>query len=133
MTQISGSSGSEEAGAHVLVVDDEAPIRELLAEILKVSGYRVTAVASAGAALAQAKQARPDLLLTDLQLEDSDGIELSRQVKELHPDLPVILLTGVLYKRDVVRPAMGETISTYLEKTVPLERIIEEVRRLLAA
>ena len=131
MTQASGTPGGKESGAHVLVVDDEASIRSLLAEILTVSGYRVTAVASAGMALARAKLGRPDLLLTDLQLEDSDGIELSRQVKEIYPDLPVILLTGVLYKQDVVRAAMGETVSTYLEKTVPLERIIEEVQRLL--
>jgi DNA-binding NtrC family response regulator len=115
---------------HILIVDDEAQIRNLLAEFLTRSDFRVTAVASAIEALECARSDRPDLVITDLQLEESDGLDMIVQLKVLLPDTPVILLTGVLFDPKVAHAVLSKKVSLYLPKTAPLAKIYEEVRRL---
>jgi CheY-like chemotaxis protein len=115
---------------HILVVDDEAVIRELLESFLSQAGYRVTTVPSALEAEAVAEQDRPDLVITDLQLEESDGLEMVARLKEFLGATPMILLTGVLFDPKVVREVLHKKVSSYIEKTAPLSRILEEVRRL---
>ena len=116
---------------HVLIVDDEAPIREILALMLDQNGYRVTEAASANEAQQAVQRDPPELLISDLQLEDSDGLEMISQLKKLVPNLPVILLTGVLFDDDVVRDSLSKVITSYLPKITPLAKILEEVRRVL--
>ena len=116
---------------HILIVDDEAAIRDLLAQCLTASGYRVTAVASAVEALGAIRQERPDLIISDLQLEDTDGLEMIGQLKAVLPDTPVILLTGVLFDPEVVRDTLSQKVSSYLAKTSSLKRILQEVERLV--
>jgi len=118
---------------HLLIVDDEAPIRELLARCLIDQGYRVTAVASAGEAHAAVAQEAPDLIISDLQLEDADGLEMIARLKTAVPTAPVILLTGVLFDPQVAQEILRRNVSCYLEKTVPLAKIVETVRTLLAS
>jgi CheY-like chemotaxis protein len=109
---------------HVLIVDDEAPIREILALMLGQNGYRVTEAATVGEAQQVFQRDPPDLLISDLQLEDSDGLMMIAE-------LPVILLTGVLFEDDVVRDTLSKVITAYLPKTTPLAKILDEVRRAL--
>jgi CheY-like chemotaxis protein len=117
---------------HILIVDDEAQIRSLLAEFLGRCGYRVTPVSTAIEAQAAVQADRPDLIITDLQLEDSDGLDMIAQLKATLPDTPVILLTGVLFDPKVARDVLSKKVSSYLAKTSSLARILEEVRKLLA-
>ena len=116
---------------HILLVDDEAPIREMLALALGRSGYRVTDVSSAAEAERIVQSDPPHLIISDLQLEESDGLDLIAKVKATAPHVPVILLTGVLFDEQVVRDALGDKISCYLHKSSPLSKIVAEVRRLL--
>ena len=116
---------------HILIVDDEADIRDLLAQFLAASGYRVTAVASAMEAIRIGKQESPDLVISDLQLEDRDGLEMIAELKEAHPEQLVILLTGVLFDPDVVDSVLSAKVACYLEKTSSLAQILEAVNHLL--
>jgi DNA-binding response OmpR family regulator len=116
---------------HILVVDDEADIRDLLVEFLGTSGFRVTAVPSAHEADEAVRRDAPDLIISDLQLEDSDGLEMIAKLKAALPSTPVILLTGVLFDPKAVWRILGMGVSAYLPKTSTLARILEEVRRLL--
>jgi two-component system OmpR family response regulator len=118
---------------HILIVDDEAEIRELLVQFLSVSGYRTTAVATAREALACAAAAPPDLVISDLQLEESDGLDLIAKLKSTTPDLPTILLTSVLFDRQTVAENLSKKVSAYLPKTTPLTQLLAEIKRLLAA
>jgi CheY-like chemotaxis protein len=118
---------------HILIVDDEAEIRELLVQFLTVSGYRTSAVATASEALAVAQATPPDLVISDLQLEESDGLDLIAKLKAITPDLPAILLTSVLFDRQTVAENLSQKISAYLPKTTPLTQLLAEIRRLLAA
>ena len=116
---------------YILVVDDEADIRDLLAQYLSSHGYRVTTVATAVEAQRAVQQERPDLVISDLQLEDSDGLDMIADLKKILPNTPMMLLTGVLFDPEVVRDTLSTKVSCYLEKTAPLSRVLENVQRLL--
>jgi DNA-binding NtrC family response regulator len=116
---------------HILIVDDEAPIREILSQMFGQHGFRVTEAASATEAEAAVQRDPPALVISDLQLEDSDGLAMISRLKASRPKLPVILLTGVLFDADVVRDSLSKVVTLYLPKTTPLAKILEEVRHLL--
>jgi CheY-like chemotaxis protein len=116
---------------HILIVDDEIEIRDLLGLFLTSNGYRVTALETALEALRAVQTDRPDLIISDLQLEDSDGLEMIDQLKATLPDTPVILLTGVLFDAQVFRDTLSKKVSAYLMKTSSLSRIREEIKRLI--
>jgi CheY-like chemotaxis protein len=118
---------------HILIVDDEESIRELLSVYLAGAGYRVTAVASLAAALDAIRQESPDLIMSDLQLEGADGLETIARLKNAVPDKPVILLTGVLFDPNAVNAVLMSKVTCYLPKTCSLAQIMEAVRRLTQA
>jgi CheY-like chemotaxis protein len=95
-------------------------------------GYRTTAVSSAIEADRAIGEDPPDLIISDLQLEESDGLDMVARLKARVPDTPILLLTGVFFDATVVRDTLGKHVSAYLHKTSTLDRIVEEVKRLLA-
>src|SRR5215475_446339 len=84
------------AGADILVVDDEADIRELVAGILQDEGYAVRTAHDSDAALGAIRARKPSLLILDIWMQGGglDGLELLDLVKELDPDLPVVMISG---------------------------------------
>jgi len=80
----------------ILIVDDEASVRESLKKVLNKAGY-ITSTASSGneafSLLSKQKQA-VDIVLSDLKMPDGDGIELLKNIKKKFADIEVILLTG---------------------------------------
>ncbi|MGE0558478.1 MAG: response regulator [Burkholderiales bacterium] len=78
---------------HILVVDDDTEIRNLLREYLQQQGYRVTAVADGRGLRAAVANSRPDLVILDLMLPGEDGLSLCRELRA-KSDLPVIMLTA---------------------------------------
>src|SRR5579862_6689873 len=85
-------------GRRILVVDDDADTREMLAVILESSGAVVTTAQSASEAIAICAELRPDLLISDIGLPGEDGFSLVRRLREqpsaLGGDVPAIALTG---------------------------------------
>ena len=104
-TEHRASSGL--TGVNVLVVDDEADVRELLTTILRLAGAETTAVASAADALVMLQQRRVDVLVSDLGMPGDDGYALIRKVRELHPQqggtIPAIAVTAAARAEDRVR------------------------------
>ena len=78
---------------HILVVDDDRDIRELLGEYLQKQGYRVTAVADGRGLRSTLEQSRPDLIILDLMLPGEDGLSLCRDLRA-KSEIPVIMLTA---------------------------------------
>ena len=103
----------------------------MLEEVLSRIPARITSVASAIAAERVAQIDPPDLIISDLQLEDSDGLAMIERLKIVLPNVPVLLLTGVLFDEEVIRDTVEKKVSAYLPKTAPLSKIQAEVRRLL--
>jgi len=118
---------------HILVVDDEESIRELLSIYLVGASYSVTAVASLDAALDAVRQEPPDLIISDLQLEGADGLQTIARLRNAVPDTPVILLTGVLFDPKAVNEVLMSKVTCYLPKTCSLAQIMDTVRRLTQA
>ncbi|MBN1124863.1 MAG: response regulator transcription factor [Sedimentisphaerales bacterium] len=88
----------------ILVVDDEPDLLELLEMSLTTEGYEVVTAASGTAAMEMIRQSRPDLILLDIMLEDSSGLELTGQIKHT-PEMagiPIILLTAKDTETDMV-------------------------------
>ena len=84
------------ATQHVLVVDDEEDLLELVRYNLSKDGYRVTCVASGEEALKAARKVPPDLIVLDLMLPGEDGLTLCRELRahSAHSDVPIIMLTA---------------------------------------
>ena len=78
----------------ILLVDDEPGIRKVLAISLQDSGYEVHTAANGNDALQLFKNINPPIVLTDIKMPDTDGIELLRKIKEVSPDTEVIMFTG---------------------------------------
>lgn len=78
----------------ILLVDDEEIVRTATAEMIRDFGHTITEAAGGDEALEQLAEARFDLLITDYKMPRMDGAELVRRVRDLHPDLPVLLITG---------------------------------------
>jgi DNA-binding NtrC family response regulator len=78
---------------NILIVDDEPSIRETCAEVAKQSGMKAITVASAEEALEVLENSAVDIVLTDLMLQQSSGLELLKRVHDTNPMLPVIVLT----------------------------------------
>jgi len=117
---------------HILLIDDETEILELLQQILGMEGYRISTARSAEAARRVVLSDPPDLIVSDLQLEETDGLVLVEELRAHIPNVPVLLLTGVVFDPDVVRDTIQKRVSSYLDKTTSLDGILAEVRRLLA-
>jgi CheY-like chemotaxis protein len=80
--------------AHVLVVEDEAPIRQLLSRALLAEGHDVAEAGDAEAALAIMLEHPADVVFCDIQMPGRDGLWLTRQIRERFPRTAVILATG---------------------------------------
>jgi two-component system response regulator (stage 0 sporulation protein F) len=79
---------------HLLLVDDEEPVREVLSEYFVGQGYRVDTASNGEAALAFVGKRRPDLVLLDVRMEGLDGVEVLRRLRRQDTSLPVIMLTA---------------------------------------
>ena len=81
------------SGAHVLVVEDDATVREVVVRYLERDGLDVAAVGDGESALVHAEQRWPDLVILDLMLPQLDGFEVCRRLRATAP-VPVIMLTA---------------------------------------
>jgi two-component system, OmpR family, KDP operon response regulator KdpE len=87
---------------HVLVVDDEPHLLRALVLTLTNRQYRVTAAATAAAALDDVATSTPDLVVLDLGLPDRDGIDVVRELQRDHPELPIVVLSARAGSHDKV-------------------------------
>lgn len=117
----------------VLIVDDEPHVRVYLSMLLRaiLSDVRLLEAADDAAALAQCREARPALVLLDINLVGSSGLELLPRLLAVHPDAVVVMLTAVNV-RHAVEEALAKGAAGYLLKDQSMEELkqalIEVVR-----
>jgi DNA-binding NtrC family response regulator len=80
--------------ANILVIDDEAPILNLMGKSCRMQGHRVSEALSGREGIAALDAEKPDLMIVDLRLGDMDGLDVIRHGNELHPEMQVIMVTG---------------------------------------
>src|SRR5437868_7952216 len=117
--------------AQILVVDDEVGIRELLSEILEDEGHQVALAESAGDARRIRERARPDLVLLDIWMPDTDGITLLKEwAASGQLTMPVVMMSG----HGTIETAVEATrigALDFLEKPIALQRLLNTVKRAL--
>lgn len=116
---------------HILFVDDETMLVDMATNILQTLGYRVTALTSSVEALAAFSEnpSQYDLIITDQTMPNMTGLELSRRMLALRPDLPIILCTGygaLLTRDDVCKQGISELVLKPLTKK-ELAHVIKKV------
>jgi two-component system nitrogen regulation response regulator NtrX len=114
----------------VLVVDDEADIRELVSGVLEDEGFTVRAAADSTAALEAIEERRPSLVLLDVWLQGSrlDGLQILQEVKRRDPNLPVLMISGH-GNLDTAVAAIREGAIDFIEKPFEAERLLHLVSR----
>src|SRR5579862_8770926 len=116
--------------ARILVVDDDPGLLRLLTIRLRAENYEVEAVESAAAALAACVRFRPDLVITDLRMDQMDGIGLLKELQSRWPGLRVIILTAHGTIPDAVHATQSGAFG-FLTKPVEKQELLEQVQRAL--
>src|SRR6202162_2091508 len=114
---------------HILIVDDEAEIRESLGEILKEDGYAVTSTASASEAMVLLRDASYDVLLLDIWLPDRDGLEVLTEIRslEIENTPEVIIISGHGTIETAVRATKLGAFD-FLEKPLSIDKTLIVVK-----
>lgn len=116
----------------VLVVDDEEPVLQVAGEILRHLGYSVLTSQSGPEALERIRSGLdPDLVLLDVIMPGMGGVETFRKIRELRPDVPVLISTGFA-ERSAVKALVEEGVNGFVNKPYHIETLARHVREILA-
>jgi excisionase family DNA binding protein len=114
----------------VLVVDDEASIRDLLAKTLALAEYDVDLAPDGRTALERLRIVAYDLLITDLKMPGVDGLTVIREARRLKADIPVIIITGFSTEASAIE-AVNLGVSGYLTKPFRVPRVLAAASKAL--
>jgi DNA-binding NtrC family response regulator len=118
---------------HLLMVDDEAPTRELYSLYLRTHGFDVTTAASSEEALELVKKTSFQVCLLDLGLgPKSDGMDLVEPFKKAQPRMAILIYTGRAFDETLREKALKKGAAGFLSKTQPLDQLLLEIKRNLA-
>ncbi len=117
-------------GQHVLVVDDDPTVSDVVRRYLERADFDVTLAADGPGALAAVDTRRPDLVVLDLMLPGMDGLEVCRRLREQDPNLPVVMLTALGEESDrVVGLSLGA--DDYVTKPFSPRELVLRVQSVL--
>jgi CheY-like chemotaxis protein len=122
--------------ATILLVEDEELLRAGVQEVLEIQGYKVITAPDGQQALACLGAETIDLIITDLVMPKMDGVDFVKQLREVKPDLPVIVVSGStrnIMQRYGIDSIQVPGANASLPKPFKSVDLIEQVRQLLAA
>jgi len=113
----------------ILIIDDEAPIREVAGDILEQAGYRVALAANVAEGLKQIRQCQPDLVLCDIFMPDGNGYEVLDSLQKSHqPMPPFIFMSGQAILPEDIRKGMRSGADDYLLKPFRVQDLVDSVQ-----
>jgi|SRR5438093_1655264 len=116
---------------HILVVDDESQICDLLAIYLSKQGYKVSTAASSAQTMRLVDENAIDLVVLDIGLAEEDGLKLLPTIKARYPNLRVVMLTGMGFVEELLQEANQKGADGYVSKVLPLEELLLAIQRAL--
>src|SRR6478672_586761 len=125
------SPGTLSGQGNVLIIDDEAAIRESLQTLLELEGYGVGTAASGEEGIAKLGDRPFDLVLLDLALPDRNGLEILPEIRAIDPQIAVIMITAYGTVEDAVR-AMQSGAANFLQKPWDNEKLLADIRSAVA-
>jgi excisionase family DNA binding protein len=129
-TAPSGRAASGAARPRVLVVDDEASIRDLLSKTLALAEYDVDVAPDGRSALERMRLYPYDLLIADLKMPGMDGLTVIREAKRYKADLPVIIITGFSTETSAIE-AVNLGVAGYLTKPFRVPQVLAAAAKAL--
>jgi DNA-binding NtrC family response regulator len=115
----------------ILVIDDEASIRDMLGTYFEMHGYEVKRAASAEAALRLCADEKIKLITLDIVLPDTDGLEFLEVLRGRYPQIPIIVATGNDPTPTLINTAKERGASGFASKTAPLPDLLQQVETLI--
>jgi DNA-binding NtrC family response regulator len=125
---------AREGRQRVLVVDDEASIRDLLAKTLALAEYDVDTAPDGASALDRLRELRGayDLMIADLRMPGMDGLTLIREVKHINANIPIIIITGFSTESSAIE-AVNLGVAGYLTKPFRVPQVLAAAAKALGA
>jgi DNA-binding response OmpR family regulator len=117
----------------ILVVDDELEMCFMVSNLLQHHGYDVVTAENADVALSHADAYALGLIILDANLAGEDGFKLMTYLKQNHPDVPIIVYTGMSHDEDTVQRVLAMGAGQYLRKGAPVDELISAVKAALPA
>jgi DNA-binding response OmpR family regulator len=117
-------------GGHILIIDDEASLRQTMARILLRAGFEVTTVASGQESYAILQEHTFDMVYLDIRLPDASGLDILQSIRAQFPEMPIILFTAQPDLHSAVE-ALRRGATDYLLKPLKPETVIERTRRVI--
>jgi DNA-binding NarL/FixJ family response regulator len=117
-------------GNSILLIDDEQVLLEAVGDDLKEGGYVVTTAISGAEGLRSYKMLQHDLVIIDLKMEGMDGLEVSREIKQLNPKTPVMILTGYGSMESAIE-ALRLHLDDYVLKPVNRDDLFQKIHNCL--
>lgn len=108
----------------ILVVDDEAPVRELLNDLLKKEDCLTITCENGQEALEILKQEKFDVVLLDIKLAGSSGLDVLKNIRQQHTHLPVVMITGFGFDEELITKSKQLGCCGYIGKNMPVAQII---------
>lgn len=115
---------------HILVVDDEAAITDLITEVLSIAGYQVTTSSDGLDALNHIRRSKFELILLDVNLPKVDGFAVLEKIREAAPTQPIIMISARIEKDDVTR-GLRLGADDYVRKPFSVEELVLRIENLL--
>ena len=118
---------------NVLIADDELRLRKVVSLHLKKSGFTVIEAGNGKQALEKAEEAKPDIIVLDVQMPEMDGLEACRRFKEgQFSDIPVILLTAMAQGEDMEKGRQAGAVK-YLTKPFSPKELVETINEVVGS
>lgn len=114
--------------AKILVVDDEAGMRQVMLNVLKPEGHQLFSAEDGAQAIEKAKAEKPNLVMLDMRLPDMDGLEILTEIKKILPETTVIMLSGFGDVESAVG-AIKQGAFDYISKPFKVNEVIRQVRK----
>ena len=131
ITRRSTPQSTPQSAGRILIIDDEAEIRESLETLLQLEGYTVVVAGSGREGLAQIGQRAFDVVLLDLALPDKNGMDVLSEIRLLYPQQGVIMITAYGTVENAVR-AMQSGATNFIQKPWDNEKLLADVRAAVA-
>ncbi len=120
--------------ADILIVDDERDIRHLIGDILEDEGYSTALAGTAEECMAEVEKEPPGLMILDIWLKDSDmdGIDILKRVKQEHPHIPIVIISGH-GNIEIAVAAIKQGAYDFIEKPFNIDQLLVVIRRAMEA
>jgi len=115
----------------ILIVDDEPPVRELFEDLFRSENCSSISCATGEEALEYVKKEKFDVVLLDIKLPDMNGLEVLKNIRDIHKTLPVVMITGFGYDEELIAKSKQFGCSGYIGKNMPVAQIIATFKQIV--